>query len=213
MPEESVTEKENIILEAARNRFAYYGFSKVTMDEIAADIGMAKASLYYYYPTKERLFQAVVGREQGKFIRTLEGVIRQKSTACEKLHEYAVRRFGFFRDFVNFGAPGNQSFGEVKHLSGDLFKSFEQQELRILHQILQAGNASGEFSVQNPHHASELLLHALHGLRLRTMFVGHDLPPDDRSYGVLKKETESLIAVFIDGIRNRESTLRGRSWK
>ena len=53
MTEQLSTEKQAVILDAARKRFAYYGFSKVTMDEIAADIGMGKASLYYYFPTKE----------------------------------------------------------------------------------------------------------------------------------------------------------------
>lgn len=48
-----------IILEAARKRFAHFGISKTTMNEIAADIGMSKASLYYYFPDKEKLFVAL----------------------------------------------------------------------------------------------------------------------------------------------------------
>jgi TetR/AcrR family transcriptional regulator len=36
-----------LILEAAQRQFARYGLSKVTMDEIAEEVGMGKASLYY----------------------------------------------------------------------------------------------------------------------------------------------------------------------
>ena len=54
--------KEKTIVEAARNRFAHYGFSKVTMEEIATDVGMGKASLYYYFPKKEDLFKKLVYR-------------------------------------------------------------------------------------------------------------------------------------------------------
>jgi AcrR family transcriptional regulator len=61
-------EKEHLILDAAQNRFARFGFSKVTMDEIAEDVGMAKASLYYYYPSKEDVFRAVLRREQEQFL-------------------------------------------------------------------------------------------------------------------------------------------------
>ena len=43
MSEEKI--KEKAIIKAARERFAHFGFSKVTMDEIAADIEMGKACL------------------------------------------------------------------------------------------------------------------------------------------------------------------------
>jgi len=57
-------DKEELILNAAQRRFASYGYSKVTMDEIAEDVGMAKASLYYYFPTKEVIFRSIVLHEQ-----------------------------------------------------------------------------------------------------------------------------------------------------
>ena len=49
--EKLTRDKEEVILRSAQRRFASFGYSKVTMDEIAEDIGMAKASLYYYFPT------------------------------------------------------------------------------------------------------------------------------------------------------------------
>ncbi len=47
---------EALILESAQRQFAHYGFSKVTMDEIAQEVGMGKASLYYYFPDKGKPF-------------------------------------------------------------------------------------------------------------------------------------------------------------
>ena len=79
MPEQLSTEKQAVILDAARKRFAYYGFSKVTMDEIAADIGMGKASLYYYFPTKESLFEEVVKQEKNQFFNDIHSMMREKS--------------------------------------------------------------------------------------------------------------------------------------
>ena len=46
MTEHPAGRKEKAILEAARKRFAYFGFSKITMDEIASDVALGKASLY-----------------------------------------------------------------------------------------------------------------------------------------------------------------------
>ena len=78
-------EKETLILDAAQNRIARFGFSKVTMDEIAQDIGLAKASLYYYYPTKEHIFRAVVAREQDKFLQQTKKILQQSGPAGKKL--------------------------------------------------------------------------------------------------------------------------------
>ena len=67
--------KVTAIIEAARKRFAHYGLTKTTMNEIAADIGMSKASLYYYFPDKENLFVAVIGQDFDEFVQTIDAVI------------------------------------------------------------------------------------------------------------------------------------------
>ncbi|HEY4784669.1 MAG TPA: helix-turn-helix domain-containing protein, partial [Bacteroidales bacterium] len=51
-------EKLEVILKAAQKRFGLYGLEKTTMKEIASDMGMSKAALYYYFPDKEGLFKA-----------------------------------------------------------------------------------------------------------------------------------------------------------
>jgi AcrR family transcriptional regulator len=50
------------ILEAALRVFADKGFAETTMDEVAADAGLAKGSLYVYFPTKEDLLRKLLGR-------------------------------------------------------------------------------------------------------------------------------------------------------
>jgi AcrR family transcriptional regulator len=50
---------ETRILEAARERFMRYGFSKVTMEEIASDLGISKKTLYKHYSNKEQVLQGV----------------------------------------------------------------------------------------------------------------------------------------------------------
>jgi AcrR family transcriptional regulator len=44
--EEETIEIRNRILKAAEERFFRFGFSKVTMDEIASELGMSKKTLY-----------------------------------------------------------------------------------------------------------------------------------------------------------------------
>jgi len=51
--------KEEIV-EVALNRFGHYGFSKTTMNEIAEDLRITKANLYYYYQDKQALISDVI---------------------------------------------------------------------------------------------------------------------------------------------------------
>ena len=53
-------DKIALILSASQKRFGRYGLSKTTMNEIAADVNMSKASLYYYFKNKEDIFKAVL---------------------------------------------------------------------------------------------------------------------------------------------------------
>lgn len=53
---------ERTILKAAESVFAERGFSGATVSMIAARAGAPKANVHYYFPTKERLYRAVVER-------------------------------------------------------------------------------------------------------------------------------------------------------
>lgn len=48
------------ILDAARNRFVEHGFDKTSLREVADDVGVTKAALYYHFPSKEDLLVALL---------------------------------------------------------------------------------------------------------------------------------------------------------
>src|SRR5690242_18714370 len=48
------------IVAAARRHFFAHGFRNVTMDDLAAELGMSKKTLYASFPSKEALLEAVL---------------------------------------------------------------------------------------------------------------------------------------------------------
>ncbi|MBR0553395.1 TetR/AcrR family transcriptional regulator [Stakelama marina] len=56
------TERRRVILRAATEVFAARGYRAATMEEIAAAAGVAKGTLYLYFPSKEALFFALFER-------------------------------------------------------------------------------------------------------------------------------------------------------
>src|SRR5690348_10398445 len=54
------TERRKRIIEAAARLFADLGFAGCEMERVAADLGIAKGTLYLYFPGKQDLFFACV---------------------------------------------------------------------------------------------------------------------------------------------------------
>lgn len=52
--------RESAIIDATNNLLAKKGFDLMTMDEVAAEVGIAKASLYKHFPSKEVLAAAAM---------------------------------------------------------------------------------------------------------------------------------------------------------
>jgi TetR/AcrR family transcriptional regulator len=180
--EKLTRDKEDTILQSAQRRFAAYGYSKVTMDEIAEDIGMAKASLYYYFPTKEAIFRSVVHHEQGEFLSRIHSMMKEKLSASQKILEYVRLRIKLTEQLNTLSHFHQQGWNEVKPIFKDLFKDFVQQELRRITQILQEGKKNNEFWLDHPQKTATMILHILQGLYLRSFrgFDQHAVSESDR---------------------------------
>jgi TetR/AcrR family transcriptional regulator len=193
--------KENEILEAARNRFAHYGFSKVTMEEIASDVGMGKASLYYYFPTKEDLFKSVIHKEQNLFAEEIEKLFCRKISAANKLRSYVKKRLEFFHELVNLSTLNVNTFVDIKLMFKELFEDFEKKELQLLQRILDEGKMNGEFESRLRHETTITFLHLLQGLRLRMIKFIKDNRMEKENYDELSVEMSVFVEIFIKGIK------------
>jgi TetR/AcrR family transcriptional repressor of mexJK operon len=200
MSEEKV--KERAIIKAARERFAHFGFSKVTMDEIAADIDMGKASLYYYFPTKESLFQAVLAQERDEFSCEIEKILENESGGEDKLLQYVDQRLKYFNKLVNLGTLSFYSFIGQKSQFKQYHKDLEEQELRLMMKIFEEGKKKGEFKKNIDEKLVRVLLHVLQGLKLRTLKSISGQQIDAKSYKELKEEMLLTIETFINGIKS-----------
>jgi AcrR family transcriptional regulator len=56
------------IIDGARNVFFDKGFDATSMDDVSAEAGVSKATLYVYFDNKERLFSEVIGEERRKMV-------------------------------------------------------------------------------------------------------------------------------------------------
>lgn len=199
---EKLKEKENIIIKAARERFAHYGFSKVTMDEIASDIAMGKASLYYYFPTKEELFRAVIEQEQSEFVEDIESVLKKNIPASEKILLYVEQRIQYLKDLFNLGMLSVHSFIKPNPMFKSLFIELEKEEQRLLQQIFEEGKKNKEFRNDISENTTLVFIHILQGLRFRTLKLLSKQTDNIKTYEELREEMIVAANIFIRGISN-----------
>lgn len=62
-------------LAVAHGLFAQRGFAAVTMDDVAAEVGVTKPLLYNYFGNKERLYIACMERAGDALFETIEGAV------------------------------------------------------------------------------------------------------------------------------------------
>jgi len=66
-PDQQEEQTRLTIRQAALRVFSQKGYAAATMDEIAAAVGLSKAGVYFYYPSKEDLFKAALENSPGFF--------------------------------------------------------------------------------------------------------------------------------------------------
>ena len=82
-------------LEAAHGLFAEKGYASVTMDEIAAAIGVTKPLLYNYFGNKERLYIACMEQAGDALIATIAEAVRETANPGDALGAGVRAFFGF----------------------------------------------------------------------------------------------------------------------
>ncbi len=72
--------KKGQIIKTAQKRFSRHGLVKTTMEEIARDLRMGKATLYHYFKSKEEIFYEVTKLEIERYKTELKAMIEDEET-------------------------------------------------------------------------------------------------------------------------------------
>lgn len=77
------------LLVRSRELFFRHGFSRVSMDELAEDLGISKATIYRYFPDKESLLREVLKEVRESMLAELERLRADRKLSCrEKLMSF-----------------------------------------------------------------------------------------------------------------------------
>jgi AcrR family transcriptional regulator len=81
------------IIKAATKRFARHGLNKTTLDEVARDIRIGKATIYHYFTSKDDLYFETLKWECENFIEQIKIIFESDSlTLTQKLKDYFAQK-------------------------------------------------------------------------------------------------------------------------
>ncbi len=83
-----IPDKKERILTAATALFSRWGYNKTSLDEVARSAHIAKATIYYYFPSKEQLFIAAFSNKAEELFAKLETELNSAGSFEEKLSCY-----------------------------------------------------------------------------------------------------------------------------
>jgi AcrR family transcriptional regulator len=73
------------LLRAAGRVFAEHGFHRATLEAVAAGAGVSKGALFHYFPSKERLFLALLEDRLGAGVSDVEAVVAERGSDTGQL--------------------------------------------------------------------------------------------------------------------------------
>ena len=82
-----IQDMEHRILEAAKQVFVRKGYDATKMGDIAAEVGISRTALHYYFRTKELLFNAIFGQLMDALLPNIRVIVEKPTSCLEKIPE------------------------------------------------------------------------------------------------------------------------------
>ena len=171
------------------------------MQEIASDLGISKASLYYYFPDKEHLFKAVIEMEQEEFFNSVEKSFGENTDVRVLLNEYIKIRLDFFQTYFNLGRFRQDEFKFIKKtVLKDSLNDFVCRENALIQSALRKGVETGIFRPHDIEETAVLFIEAIKGLRIQLLHHKEYMYIEPEEYQFLEKKMTLLADIFVRGL-------------
>jgi AcrR family transcriptional regulator len=189
------------IISAAQNIFGRYGMKKSTMNEIASELGISKASLYYYFPDKEHLYKTVVEKEHHEFITDLTNRLAKMDNVDAMIWEFVNIRLQYFRSLLNLSRFRMEDFSGMKTIMENVWISFRNKEIEVIQGILNKGKEEKLYYFDDVNELSDIFLELLKGLSHIMIKRKQIFYLEQTEYEILIKKAGMFTDNFIRGLK------------
>jgi AcrR family transcriptional regulator len=179
------------VIGAARRQFLAHGFRSVSMDDLAAELGMSKKTLYACFRSKTALVEAVLKDKVGEIEADLKQLAKEQASDVEAaLHQ-------FLSCLQRHTAEIQPAFvRDIGRETPELFQLVECRRREVIRRyfgaLFEDGKKSGMIRTDIPTHLLiEILLGAVRAIMNPAKLTELDL--------TLEKGYSSIIRVILEG--------------
>jgi AcrR family transcriptional regulator len=188
----------DLILDAADRLLARYGYKKMTMDDIAQEVGIGKGTIYLHFRSKEEIALARVDRIVNHLTGRLREIARSGDPAAERLRRMLLERVLFRFDSVqHYTESLTDVLAAIRPALLVRHNRHFEEEARVFAALLKEGKNSGEFVFRDAKATAHALLVATNALlpySLSTRELGE------------RKDVEAQVAriaeLLINGLKS-----------
>jgi len=176
------------ILRAAAPIFARHDYHQVQMDDVVAAAGVGKGTLYRYFPSKQRLYLAVMFDGIEHLRRELEAAVATAEPPARQIRRIVHRTLAYFWDRRFFFSLIHRNEHKADGEAREWFRHRERLS-GVIRGTLEAAIAAGHLRRIDARIATEMLLGMMRGVN-RYRLEG------DRLDGVVA----AVVDVFMRGL-------------
>jgi len=155
----------DLILDAVDALLARYGYGKMTMEDVAKQVGIGKGTIYLHFPSKEELVLAHIDRIAGTVVRKLEELAGSSDPIDRRLRRMLVLRvLHRFDSVVHY----SQSLGDLlSSVRAPLLvrrRAYFEKEAGVFEGVLREGARVGSLDCPDPRTTSLVLIQSTNSL-------------------------------------------------
>lgn len=162
-------DRREAILEAAFAQFMRYGFRRTSMEDIARETGVSRASLYTHFANKEEIFQRLSARLHEEALAAAEQALKSDAPLPQRAQAALEAKLTRMLDVIHGSPHGAELTDENSRLCGDLAAASDARLRKLLADALRAGARDGEIDLASAglhaNSAAELLALSASGLK------------------------------------------------
>jgi len=188
------TERRAQIIEAALACFTRKGYVHTTMDDIVAESGLSKGSIYWYFKSKDEILKAAITAIAANVIGEPLNVLQTAGTATTKLRTTAQIMVDFCREIAQYFGLLLEFWSQSERNDEEMLFWVEMlppyQQMIVT--IFEDGIRTGEFHEVDTGALAWMMMAAYDGLAVYNMMI----PDMD-----IDKISKTFIETLLKGLQ------------
>lgn len=191
--------RTEVIIAATRKMFAELG-PEFTLDRVAEAAGVAKGTLYLYFPSKDELVFTVLKEDIGRLLERTRAAMETDAPLLERMQQMIGDQFEFIRTNRNIFLYYRAQMGGSEHAARKDFQSRMREEydqfLDLMTTHFEKAMAAGEIRPLEPRKLARVFAGTVDSVLAEYAIAEQELKIDE--------EVDFVLDVVLHGIANKK---------